>query len=156
MSKPKGEPRPPFRWGVALAAAAAAGVVNAATAAGAAAVTVPEPTIIALLGGIGFAGGTVSSLAGGYVKHLLDDPSPVFDGPTKILFDAVGYIVCLLLFVFPAFGLDHALRPAAALPGSFGFAALFLSTFLMPVVRGLLINLGFARDADGREEARVR
>jgi hypothetical protein len=92
---------------------------------------------------------------GEYVKHRADDPSPVFDGPTTFLFDVTGYIVCLLLFVVPALGLDHALRPHAVLPGLFGFAAMFLSAFLMPVLRGLLINLGVVRSGDGLRDERI-
>jgi hypothetical protein len=96
-------------------------------------------------------GSTVSSFTGEYVKHRADDPSPVFDGPTTLLFDLTGYIICLLLFFVPAISLDHALRPDAALPSPFGFAALFLSAFLMPVLRGLLINLGLVRDGSARD-----
>lgn len=155
MPKKKEDPRPPFPWRRAIAGALTVGVGSGATTAGCAACTVPEPFTIATVGAIGFAGATLSNFGGEVVKHFADDPSPLFDGRTRFLFDTTGYVICLLLFVVPALALDHALRPAAPLPGYFGFAALFLSAFLMPVLRGLLINLGLAREEDPRAGTRT-
>jgi hypothetical protein len=148
-------PKPPFRWGRTLKSSAALGSGAAGTAAATAAYTSGDPITVAVAAAIGFVGATTTNFAGEYMKHRADDPSPVFDGPTTLLFDTAGYIICLLLFVVPALGLDHALRPGASLPGLFGFAALFLSAFLMPVLRGLLINLGVARNADDRTSERI-
>jgi hypothetical protein len=142
-------PKPPFRWSRTSKRSVAVGAGNAATAAAAAAASGADPIAICVAAGIGFVGGGATDFVGEYMKHRADDPSPVVDGPTTLLFDVSGYIICLLLFFVPALALDHALHPASPLPGFFGFAALFLSVFLMPVLRGLLINLGLvgrARD----------
>lgn len=141
------KPPAPFAWGKAATGTLIMSVGGAATAAGSAAYTSGDSTTMAVVAGIAFAGTAAFGFLGEYIKHRADDPSPVFDGPTTLLFDLAGYIVCLLLFYIPALGLDHAVRPAAALPGLFGFAALFLSALLLPVLRGLLINLGLVRDA---------
>ena len=147
--------RPPFPWRRAAAGAVTVGIGTSGTAASCTAATFPDPATIATVAAIGFVGGTASNFCGEVVKHYFDDPAPLFDGRTRLLFDTVGYVISLMLFVVPALALDHALRPAAPLPGYFGFAALFLSTFLMPVLRGLLINLGLVREEDPRDRIRT-
>jgi hypothetical protein len=136
------KPPAPFAWGKAATGTLVMSVGGAATAAGSAAYTSGDSATVAVVAGIAFIGTAAFGFLGEYVKHRADDPSPVFDGPTTLLFDLTGYIICLLLFYIPALGVDHAVRPAAALPGLFGFAALFLTALLLPVLRGLLINLG--------------
>lgn len=145
-----GQP-PQFLWGKALRNAAVKGTETGAISAGTAAVTVPEPVTIATVGAVGFAGGALFALAGEFMNHWTDDPAPVFDFRTTLLFDTTGLVLSFLLFVIPALQLDHAMNPGAALPGWFGYMALFLSSFLVTVLRGLLCNLGLAREEDERK-----
>jgi len=86
--------------------------------------------------------------AGEYISHRLDDPTPVFDRRTTILFHVTGLLLCFLLFVVPALQLDHAIRESGPLPGLFGYFAFLLSVFLVTILRGLLCNLGLAREED--------
>jgi hypothetical protein len=104
----------------------------------------PEPHTIALVGGISFAGVFAFSLGGEYINHRADDP--VFDGRTTFLFDTTGVVLSYLLFVMPAIGLDQTLHPA--IPGAYSYAALFLSAFLITVLRGLFCNMGWARESE--------
>ena len=132
------------RSAIAVALNRKAAALTAATTA----VTVPEPTTIATLAAVAFAGGAAFGLAGEYMNHRADDPAPVFNGPTTLLFDTAGMVLSFLLFVVPALRLDLALRPDDPLPGLFGFMALFLSVFLVTILRGLLCNLGLAREEE--------
>jgi len=145
MAQRTGERRP-FKKLKTLREAMRNGMWWGATGAGGAAVTVPHPAVIVALGLIGFAGGTIAYFDGAWVAHRNDDP--IFDRPTTFLFDTVATIICLMLFVTPALRLDKVLRPGAALPGWCGFAAMFLSAFLIPTTRGLLCNLGLTRQSD--------
>jgi hypothetical protein len=138
-------PKPKFPWKKALKGSWRAGVWGAVTGGGSGSVT-GSATKAAMFAGIGFVGGAGAHFHGEVVKHREDDPLPVFDDATTFLFDTVMMIVCLLLFVVPAMHLEHSLWPNEALPGYFGFAALFLSCFLIPVTRGLICNLGLARE----------
>jgi hypothetical protein len=146
--------KPPFPWRKKLKEAGRNGLWWGGVGGAGAAVTVPEPFTILISAAIGFVGGTAAYFDGAYAAHRNDDPLPVFDRSTAFLFDTVLTILCLLFFVFPALYLDHTLRPNSflpgmrSLPGWFGFAAMFLSAFLIPVVRGLICNLGLAREAD--------
>jgi hypothetical protein len=148
-----GDPIKPFPFMKKLKEAARNGVWWGAAAGGTAAVTVPEPTVITISAAIGFVGGTISYLDSAWVAHRNDDPLPMFDKKTTFLFDLVLTILFLLLFVLPAIHLDYILRPNSllpglrSLPGWFGFAAIFLSAFLIPLIRGLICNLGLAREA---------
>jgi hypothetical protein len=137
--------KPKFPWKKASKGAFRAGCWGAATGAGSGSVT-GSPTKTVIFGVIGFVGGAGAHFHGEIVKHREDDPLPVFDDATTFLFDTVMMIVCLLLFVFPAMQLDRTVWPGEALPGYFGFAALFISCFLIPVMRGLICNLGLARE----------
>ncbi len=143
-----------FPWLRAMSSAANAGAWAAAAAAGAAATNGVDQFNTALLAAIGFGGAAGSLLTGEFIKHRLDDPVPVFDGPTTLLFDTAGTVIGLLLFFIPALQLDRALHPNTPVPGAFGFAALFLTAFLLPVLRGLLCNLGLVQPE--REEPRTR
>jgi hypothetical protein len=148
MAKNPNAPAPAFPWFRALGRAANAGAWSGAAAGGAAAVNGSRPLAIATAAAFAFAGTAAATYNGEVMKHRLDDPSPVLDGPTAMLFDTAGMIIGLMLFFLPALQLDHALHPDWELPGAFGYAALFLTGFLLPVLRGLLINLGVARAED--------
>ena len=145
MAKKDGEPRPPFPWGTALKNSIGKGVQAATLSCSTVAITIPEPLTIATVGSVQFTGATLFGLAGEYMNHRYDDPSPVFDRPTTLLFDTVGMVLGFLLLAVPAMQIDLALRPGAALPGPFGIFALCLCAFLVTVLRGLLVNLGLVR-----------
>lgn len=137
--------KPKFPWEKATKGSFRAGLWGAMTGGGSGSVT-GSPAKAAIFAAIGFVGGAGAHFHGEIVKHREDDPLPVFDDSTTLLFDTVMMIICMLLFVLPAMQLDHSLRLTEALPGYFGFAALFLSCFLIPVTRGLICNLGLASD----------
>lgn len=99
---------------------------------------------------VGFVGAAVVGFGGEIMNYMTDEPLPVFDSRTTLLFDTVGMIVCFMLFVIPALRLDLALSSSTSLPGAFGYMTLFLSAFLITILRGLLCNLGIARESDDR------
>jgi hypothetical protein len=125
-----------------------------ATGAGGTAVTTASHSAIALAGGIGLVGGAFAYFDAAWVAYRNDEPR--FDSQTTFLFDTAATIVCILLFVVPAMRLDFEIKPNAPLPGLFGYAAMFLSAFLIPVTRGLLCNLGLVREADHELELGLR
>lgn len=154
MGNKDGLPHPPFNWAkagrTALVHGSGAGVLTV-LAKLAAAGLVAEPvtaTIMLTMGSI-YAVGTASiAVAGEYINHKFDDPSPVFDARTTILFDLVGLSFGFLLFVIPAMQLDLALHPGGPVPGYVALLAFCVSAFAVVVLRGLLVNLGIVRNAD--------
>ena len=162
MSKSRRSPQP-APWSKAKAGKTLRGAARAGAelgfGAGVTAAVTGEPTLIAATAALGFAGGAVWKIGGDCVNYWKDDPSPVFDADTVFLFEMVGMIICFLLFVLPAYRLDLIVQPEgiwpgvlAPLPGYFGFLALFLSIFLVTILRGLLINLGIVRSEDDYED----
>jgi len=149
MSRKDDGPRPPFPWRSALKNSLGKGVQAATLSGATVTITFPEPVTVATVCGVQFAGATVFGLAGEYMNHRYDDPSPVFDRPTIVLFDIVGMVLGFLLLAVPAMQLDLALRPGAALPGPLAIFALCLCAFLITVLRGLLVNLRLVRREDG-------
>ena len=120
---------------------------------GATAAVTAEPLTTTTIAAVGFIGGATILVAGECVNYWKDDPSPAFGDDTVFLFDTAGLIICFLLFVLPACALDLSLidtepGTGAALPGALGFLALFLSVFLVTILRGLLVNLGVVRHVD--------
>jgi hypothetical protein len=140
-------PPPRFPWRKALRNAGVKGVEEAVIHGGVTALHFPEPNIVALAAAITFAGGFVFSFGGEVINHRADDP--LFDARTTFLFDTTGVVAAYLLFVMPALALDQSLHPA--IPGAYSYAALFLSAFLITVLRGLFCNMGWAREPEERE-----
>jgi hypothetical protein len=155
MSKKPDAPPQPFRWFRVTGQAVSAGAWSGAAAASAAAASGAGPVVIGKMATIAFVGTAGSTFSGEFMKHRLDDPLPVFDGPTTLLFDMAGTVIALLLFFIPALQLDRVLHPDEALPGVFGFAALFLTAFLLPVLRGLLCNFGLVRVEEDQPKTEV-
>ncbi len=162
MSKSRHSPQP-APWSIAKAGKTLRGAgragTNAAFLAGATAAPSGELISIATIAALGFAAGATANIAGVCINYWKDDPSPVFDDDTVFLFDMVGMIICFLLFVLPAYQLDLIVQPEGIwpgaltpLPGYFGFLALFLSIFLVTILRGLLVNLGLVRSEDDYED----
>ena len=152
MGRRKYGARPRFPWGKAIRNAGVKGA-DAGAKAGIAASVTGEPTTILTIAGIAAGSAATGSFIGDIVNHFTDDPSPVFDTRTTILFDLVGMTVCFLLFVIPAMILDATVNPAgAALPGFYGILAFGFSAFLVSILRGLLINLGLVREEDEDEQ----
>jgi uncharacterized membrane protein len=144
-------PPPPFPWKKAWRNSIVKGAECATLGGAATAVTAPEPVTVAIVSAISFAGGVSFGMFGEYMNHKTDDPAPVFDARTTLLFDTVGMVVCFLLFVIPAIRLDHALGLSDPQGWRFFYMALFLSAFLVTILRGLMCNLGLAREADRRD-----
>lgn len=89
----------------------------------------------------------VGSFVGEFTNHIYDDPHPVFDLGTTVLFNLVGMTVCFFFFVVPAMILGALITPGEfILPGFFGYVAYGLSGFFVAILRGLLINLRVVRD----------
>lgn len=145
-----------FNWikarRTALVHGSGAGVLTALAKLAAIAI-VPEPVLVeAMLAASGiYAVGTASiAVLGEYINYKFDDPSPVFEARTTILFDLVGLSFGFLLFVIPAMQLDLALRPGAPVPGYMALLAFCVTAFGVTVLRGLLVNLGIVRNTDDR------
>lgn len=138
-----------FSWGKAARNSISSGVAAVVTG-GLVAAQNDDPVIISLVVSVTFGSTVVGTFVGEFTNSIYDDPHPVFDHRTTVLFNLVGMIVCFFVFVVPAMILGALVTPGTYLiPGFFGYVAFGLSGFFVAIVRGLLVNLGLVHDENG-------